>query len=264
MDAARVVHIAAGSVALVSGYLALFAAKGATVHRRAGLVFVAAMLVMTISGGGITLLEGVAVRTNLPAALLTACLVVSALATVRPPPRRARELHLAVMCVTLAVGLSSLTLGIRVVATGVRPDGMPPFPYFLFGIVGTLAAVGDLRVLRSGPLTGSRRLGRHLWRMCFALFIAALSFFIGQADELPPALRIFPLLALPVLTVLVAMGYWSWRVRRRGRRAAPAAAAVKRAAVLALVLSPAEGSAQGDSARFTQGTIEIGWRPIRP
>jgi hypothetical protein len=49
--------------------------------------------------------------------------------------------------------------------------------------------------------------------MCFALFIAALSFFIGQAKVFPEPIRIRPLLALPVLVVLVTMFYWLWRVR---------------------------------------------------
>ena len=35
--------------------------------------------------------------------------------------------------------------------------------------------------------------------------VAALSFFIGQADVIPKPLRIRPLLALPVLALLVAM-----------------------------------------------------------
>ena len=51
--------------------------------------------------------------------------------------------------------------------------------------------------------------------MCFALFIAAASFFLGQADEFPELLRIPALLALPVLAVLLAMLYWLWRVRIR-------------------------------------------------
>jgi hypothetical protein len=51
--------------------------------------------------------------------------------------------------------------------------------------------------------------------MSFALFIAALSFFIGQAQVIPKPVRIFPLLALPVLLVLVTMFYWLWRVRIR-------------------------------------------------
>ena len=51
--------------------------------------------------------------------------------------------------------------------------------------------------------------------MSFALFIAALSFFIGQAQVFPKPVRIMPLLALPVLAVLVTMVYWLWRVRVR-------------------------------------------------
>ncbi|MDP9179520.1 MAG: hypothetical protein M3O61_17745, partial [Gemmatimonadota bacterium] len=78
-----------------------------------------------------------------------------------------------------------------------------------------LGGAGDLRMLRSGPLRGARRIARHLWRMCFALFIAALSFFIGQSKVIPEPIRILPLLALPVLAVLVTMFYWLWRVRIR-------------------------------------------------
>ena len=92
---------------------------------------------------------------------------------------------------------------------------MPAFPFFLFGIVMLLGAAGDGRILRSGAPQGTARLTRHLWRMCFALFIAALSFFIGQSDEFPKALRIMPLLALPVVTVLIAMFYWLWKLRIR-------------------------------------------------
>jgi hypothetical protein len=51
--------------------------------------------------------------------------------------------------------------------------------------------------------------------MSYALLIAALSFFIGQAKVIPKPIRIFPLLVLPVLAVLVTMLYWLWRVRVR-------------------------------------------------
>lgn len=51
--------------------------------------------------------------------------------------------------------------------------------------------------------------------MCFALFIGAISFFIGQADVIPEPFRIRPLLALPVLAVLVTMFFWLWRLRRK-------------------------------------------------
>jgi hypothetical protein len=72
--------------------------------------------------------------------------------------------------------------------------------------------------MRSNALRPASRLARHLWRMCFGLFIAAGSFFsipTRVAKILPypfttPALR-----ALPVALVFVAMFYWLWRVRGR-------------------------------------------------
>jgi hypothetical protein len=41
------------------------------------------------------------------------------------------------------------------------------------------------------------------------------SFFLGQADELPEPLRVFPLLAVPAFLPLLVMLYWLWRVRVR-------------------------------------------------
>jgi hypothetical protein len=51
--------------------------------------------------------------------------------------------------------------------------------------------------------------------MSFALLIAAMSFFFGQSQVIPEALRSPGLLALPVLAVLVTMLYWLWQIRVR-------------------------------------------------
>jgi hypothetical protein len=55
--------------------------------------------------------------------------------------------------------------------------------------------------------------------MCFALFIAAGSFFSIRervAKVLPAPLTTGPMRALPILLLFGAMLYWLWRVRRRG------------------------------------------------
>lgn len=218
MSAIYLIHILAGGLGLVAGFTALAVAKGASLHRRGGMLFVYAMLVTAVGGSGIALLRGVAPAINVPAALLTAYLVITALTTVRPI-RILGTLSAAggLMLLALAVGLTSLWFGIEAIGSpdGTGRDGMPAFPFLMFGVVGTLAAAGDFRVIRSAPLLGARRLARHLWRMSFALFVAALSFFIGQARVFPEPIRIRPLLALPVLLVLVTMFYWLWRVRVR-------------------------------------------------
>jgi uncharacterized membrane protein len=208
-------HIAAGLLGLLAGYVALYAAKGAPLHRKAGMVFVYAMLAMCPAGLMISAVRGVAPAINIPAGLLTAYLIITALTTVRPPAAGSRWLEIGAMLVAVAVGLTCLAVAFQALASGNRQQTGLAYPLLMFAFVGLLAGAGDVRVLRSGALRGAPRLARHLWRMCFALFIAALSFFVGQADVFPKPVRIMPLLALPVLAVLVTMCYWLWRVRRR-------------------------------------------------
>ena len=211
----RLVHIAAGSVGLVAGFLALFVTKGMTLHRRAGMVFVASMLAMTAFGFVLAILHGTWAVINIAAAIVTAYLTVTALTTVRPATAGSRRLELGAMLVGLAVGGTMLTFGLEAIARGGSRDGIPAFPFFLFGLLGLFGGIGDLRRMRSPAPRGPVRITRHLWRMSFALFIAAMSFFIGQANVIPKPVRILPLLALPVVAVLVTMLYWLWRVRVR-------------------------------------------------
>jgi uncharacterized membrane protein len=207
------VHILAGAVGIMSGFVALYAAKGATVHRKSGMVFVYAMLTMAVLGAGIAAIRGVAPKTNVPAAVLTAYLVITALITVRPPAGWSRRLDIALMLVALSVGLTDFGFGLAAVTSANAKLHWMLIPFSIFGTVGLLASVGDLRMIRSGGLRGTSRIARHLWRMCFALFIGTASFFLGQAKVFPKPLRIPGLLALPVLAVLVTMLYWLWRVR---------------------------------------------------
>lgn len=221
------IHILGGAVGIVAGYVALFSAKGSRVHRKAGLLFVCAMAVMGISATVLAALHGV--EASVFGGLLAAYLVVTALTTVRPSTAASRRLDFALMLLALGTGVGLVIVGVQTLASpGGTMDEIPAAPIFMNAAVALLAGAGDLRAMRSGGLRGAPRLARHLWRMCFALFIAAGSFFLGQADEIPEPLRIVPLLALPVLAVLAAMPYWLWRVRtRRPARAFVSVSAVQ-------------------------------------
>ena len=210
-----VVHIVAGSIGLGSGFLALYTAKGGRTHRRAGIVFVVSMLVMAAAGFWLTLALPTWIVVNGSAATIAATFVATALTAVRPPATWTRWVERVAFPMLLAVAVVNLTFGFQAVASGGRRNGIPAFPYFLFGIAALFAVVGDVRMLLRGPLKGPARIARHLWRMTFALWVASLSFFIGQADVFPKPIRILPLLATPVLAVLVTMLYWLWRVRVR-------------------------------------------------
>src|SRR5262249_11974089 len=97
-------------------------------------------------------------------------------------------------------------------------NGVPFQMHFFLAAVLLLAAAGDVRVIRFGALRGGPRLARHLWRMCFALFIAAGSFFSIRervARVLPEPFTTAPMRALPILLLFASMFYWLWRVRSR-------------------------------------------------
>jgi hypothetical protein len=55
---------------------------------------------------------------------------------------------------------------------------------------------------------------RHLWRMCFALFVSSIAFYLGP-DRLPEALQVPALRAAGVLLPLTAIAYWRLRLRAR-------------------------------------------------
>jgi hypothetical protein len=85
--------------------------------------------------------------------------------------------------------------------------------YFVFGSLALLFAAWDVRMLVRGGVSGGQRIGRHLWRMCFALLIAAASFFLGKQQHFPEALRGSWVVKAPVLLVVALMIYWLIRVR---------------------------------------------------
>ncbi|HEV7490959.1 MAG TPA: hypothetical protein VGO25_09145, partial [Rhodanobacteraceae bacterium] len=92
--------------------------------------------------------------------------------------------------------------------------------FFVFGIVALLSVLGDARTLWVRNLTSAKRLARHIWRMCFAMWIATASFFLGQPKVFPEPLRhLVGVRAIPVLLVLVVMFYWLARVLFKGQAA---------------------------------------------
>jgi uncharacterized membrane protein len=209
------IHILAGSTGIISGFVALSVLKGGKVHRKAGMIFVYAMLTLSATGAVIAATKGQ--RINFIAGCLTFYLVTTALLTVR---RRVQGFHwtnVGAMLVGLTTALFAFKFGFDAMnsPTGTL-DGLPPPPAFMFGVVGLIAAYGDLRMMRAGGLQGADRIARHLWRMTFAMWIATSSFFLGQAKVFPEPIRIMPLLAAPVLLVFLVLIYWLVRVRRQG------------------------------------------------
>jgi hypothetical protein len=71
----------------------------------------------------------------------------------------------------------------------------------------------DLKFIIRGKLSATQRISRHLWRMCFAFFVATGSFFFGQQDVLPQAVRGSPILVVLALAPIALTLFWLVWVR---------------------------------------------------
>ena len=213
------IHIAAGGLAIVLGATALLARKGGTIHRRSGLLFVCAMLALGISAAILGFRKSGPTDSNVFGGLMTVYFVVTALTTVRPVSLWTRYINVAALTVAVVLAIVDIMGGVKAFNSSRGSLNGVPFPMLFFiATVMMLAAIGDVRIMRFGMARGGPRLARHLWRMCFALFIAAGSFFSVRARVakiLPQPFTTAPMRALPILLVFAAMFYWLWKVRRR-------------------------------------------------
>jgi hypothetical protein len=213
-------HIGAGAISLVTGMIAGFARKGGAVHRRAGTIFVASMLVMALFAAYLAVVVPDQL-VNVFISSLVAYLVLTGWMTVRRPmgnTGRAEKLGLAVALILwapfailsfqLAVGLPPLFV------SAVPFEGPVLVAIYTFAIILGLAVIGDARLVLAGGISGPRRIVRHLWRMCFALVLATGSAFTNGFSRLLPGPQHVPLaFHLPKLIPFGLLVFWFVRVR---------------------------------------------------
>jgi uncharacterized membrane protein len=111
VQAPLLAHVVAGMAAIAAGYVALYATKGARLHRRSGVLFVYAMLVMGLVGAGIATYERK--PGSVFAGLIVAYMVTTALLAVaggRRPARPGAARPATVAHVLLAVHRRGLVL----------------------------------------------------------------------------------------------------------------------------------------------------------
>jgi hypothetical protein len=86
-------------------------------------------------------------------------------------------------------------------------------PVFAVAAICLLAGLLDLNAILRARLTVAQRISRHLWRMCFAFFIATGSFFLGQQDVLPKAVQGSSFLFVLAFAPFAVMLFWLVRLR---------------------------------------------------
>lgn len=218
-------HIGGGAIGLIAGLVATLSRKGRVFHRNAGKVFLTAMTICFGIGAGVAPFLDEGQRPNFVAGVLALYLLWSGFSAVQRPRFKAswrEKTGLAIALAVVAMGVTFMVMGVNSESGTV--DGSPPQAFFLFITFGSLAAIGEVRVLIRGRLSGPARIRRHLGRMCLAFFIASGSLFLGQPRVFPEAFNQswWPLiLAFYPLMVAVLFGLLNLiRWRKKPMRAA--------------------------------------------
>jgi hypothetical protein len=189
---AFVLHIAGGTVGLVSGLIAGFAPKGGRLHRAAGNVFFVSMTVMA----AFAIYLGFAMPDQLVNVFIGTFafyLVATGWLTVR---RAAGAIGLSekiamavaiILCAPFAILSFQLATGLPpVFKSAVGFEGPILIAIYSFTTVLAIAALSDVKVVLRGGISGAPRIARHLWRMCLGLTLATGSAFTnGLARFLP-------------------------------------------------------------------------------
>ncbi|MBP6014633.1 MAG: hypothetical protein KBA31_20565 [Alphaproteobacteria bacterium] len=205
------VHIGMGTLGVLTGAAALVFRKGSGPHRVTGTVFVLSMLFMGATASVLAVMKpqpGLVVG-----GLMTMYFIATAWMAGRRKDGETGTFEIGAFLAALALAIA-LATSAYALATGATKAPNPVFPYVLYGIsfAMALAAAADLSVVRRAGLIGVQRIARHLWRMCFGLFIAVGSFAAQGAKALPAGVGL-PVLLASMFIVLGLMFYWLVRVR---------------------------------------------------
>jgi len=219
------VHICGGTLGLLSGTAAMSFRKGSLRHVLAGKVFVVSMLTLAAAAVYLAILKHQ--TPNVVGGLLTFYLITTAWLTTRRRDGETSRFDWVALLIPLAIGIFNWVYGLKVLRGGANSvDGVPVGMMLFMGSICLLAAAGDVRMLVGGGVLGAKRIARHLWRMCFGLFIAAGSFFLGPSNRplrllsevglgkhLSPAIFGTTLYLILTILPLILLIFWLLRVR---------------------------------------------------
>jgi hypothetical protein len=211
-------HICAGTLGVLSGGAAMTFRKGSSRHSLTGQIFGVSMLTMSASGVYMAFVKSQ--PGNIAGGVLTFYLVATAWITARRASGKTGILDWGAFLIVLALAALTVTYGLEaaISPTGLK-YGFPAGPYFFLGSIALMAVAGDVRLLLRGGISGRQRIARHLWRMCFALFIASASVFLARQQIFPAVLRKTGVLLLLSFLPLLLMIFWLIKIR--GKKARP-------------------------------------------
>lgn len=198
-------HIITGTILFISGFGSLLFSKGEKLHRISGNIF---FFFLLLSAGTAAILS------DDPTIAFTSIYFASTawIVTLRIEKKTGMFEIIAFLAISL------LCSRYFYVAVTSEPSFMVTM-YYIFGNVALIAALLDLNMIIRGGLSGKHRIARHLWRMCYALLGAVLSFVANASDYWSEYFAE----DLPIYFMIVILFYWlikvlftKWFDKRKG------------------------------------------------
>lgn len=178
LNVALWIHIIAGTVALMSGVIAMLTRKGARMHRRAGVVYVVCMLIV-----GITALVMSTIRPNpflFAVAIFSAAMALSGWLPARGDNPRLGKI----------IGMASFVAAILLCGVGVWwivTGELFGITAIVFGVISARYGWQDVR--RIGMRNRSQRIIAHVSAMGGAFIATVSAVSAVNLDVLPPLVR---------------------------------------------------------------------------
>jgi hypothetical protein len=183
-------HIVAGTVVLLSGIGALVLPKGKKAHRGSGNLFFFSLLLMAGSG---------AVLADEPTIAFTSIYFAATAWVITKRPENKTGIFELIALIVISIICARYFF-----VAFTSEAGFMVTMFYIFGSVALIAALLDLNMIIRGGLSGTHRVARHLWRMCYALLGAVLSFVANTSDKWSA----FIPEDLPIYLIIIIMFYW--------------------------------------------------------
>jgi uncharacterized membrane protein len=203
-----IIHIIAGILVLLFGFIALSASKGLKLHKQAGSIFFIAMVVLALTAAYLEMQFD-----EFPImGILSLYFASTSWATVKRPEGKIGKFEYCAFLTITAVAITFYKWGWEIVYNGQVLEGTLPIEgYFILGSFAAFAALMDLNMIVQGGHVGNHRIARHLWRMCISLLLALMAFL--DQDIFPEFIHNTGLLWSPVIILLLMTVYWLGRLQ---------------------------------------------------
>ncbi len=216
----RIVHIAAGTLAFVGGFVAIVAPKGKMLHKKVGLVYVCSMLIVALTAVLMSLVKTELLTFFVPLSFFTLQLTLGGWRALERKKIRPNSQY-RIPLLDWIIVVTALVAGVIFVGLGVwrwMQGGTMGIVSAVFGVIGVVRAVSDIRLFqnikRGGKPERMEWWFAHLGGMLGAYIATVTAVLVVNGTFLPPLVRWLAPTVIGTIGVLIWTRYYRQKFQR--------------------------------------------------